>query len=43
MLVRCIDKAIPEADINVYTNYNFTDDNKIADWAKSSVNYSYDN
>ena len=43
MLVRCIDVAIENADINDFNNNSFADNNKIADWAIDYVNYAYDN
>ena len=42
MLVRCIDKAIPDADISYYKINSFTDNESIAGWAKPFVNYAYD-
>ena len=43
MLVRTVDKAISGANINDYAETIFSDNNKIADWAKAAVNYAYEN
>ena len=43
MLVRCIDKAIADADVTVYRNVDFADIGSISDWALPSVRYAFTN
>lgn len=43
MLVRCINIAIADANINDYNTNNFADSSNIDNWAISFVNYAYDN
>lgn len=42
MLVRMIDKAVSNANVNVYKDNYFKDKSYISDWALSSVNFAYD-
>jgi polar amino acid transport system substrate-binding protein len=43
MLVRCIDKAVEDADIGSYNDNVFADIGNIGNWALPSVQYAFDN
>ena len=42
MLVRCIDKAAPDADVKTYNSNVFADIDVISDWALPFVQYAFD-
>ena len=42
MLVRMIDKAVPQANVTKYTTHFFADIDLISDWALPSVNFVFD-